>query len=823
MYIGNRRINAITGEETFIDRATLEDDGDEDDTLGGLVTTFDTPVTFNQNITVVGGDGELVSNFESPVVISVQDEDLTQSRDVLIIRSNVSSIDPVTQLEQDSGLNRTAFSPTTEGDIRISKNRIQSAVFQFNPRGKGQRYLFQTHTVGGVASNITPNQSTDINYQGGVNIGGTRIDISQDVDYGSVLPAPGDVLLKGSEIGKTGSLGWILSNYFSQVPDSEIRQMEFDGTNVVKIVWGDANSGADIKNSELTGGVITSGSQIRIKNLDFKPELNLTWQIYSKPGDPFSADNNYAHFQVIDQLPADIKTWTELLAIGTNPTIEYSNANFKEVGIIGGEAIRTFTEEIGDYKLGINTVTRLPHNAYQNAWTGIESDPRANLDVVGTAFISGRTTGDFLQHTNFADRDKTDVDNAFLVGGDSANPNDQSVFRIATTNSGRVGINVNNTLLDRALVVNGLSRFTDDARFEHDIEVNGDNGVIAEIRTSQTTGTFNLIDDSTFVGTLNLGSEVTTAYLFNDSTADQFIHIGRSSEHSNIWLGVTPDSTGANISKVEIGGAFANTNEDLSYTKIKTRNLRIDGDAWLGFRKGLGETVSLKSQASQVDFFANTGGPSIINFATNASEINIAGQGGVTTINNQLEVIASAKFNGDVHMCGGVASFAFTGGRAQLGTDIVAHEDGIISQSLFNKNIDILNVLVKGTNEEGYNQVDTAGAGNWGGAAYQNSINTGGSVEPIILSALSGDEFYLPLKLQPVKANGDPYFGTSDYIIVDSAVVGTGSSATGHPEILQITELTRINEAPYYIKVKRRPFGAFGGVLDNHQDTTPIY
>ena len=147
----------------------------------------------------------------------------------------------------------------------------------------------------------------------------------------------------------------------------------------------------------------------------------------------------------------------------------------------------------------------------------------------------------------------------------------------------------------------------------------------------------------------------------------------------------------------------------------------------------------------------------------------------------------------------------------------------ILSQSLFNKNVDILNVLVLQSNEEGYNQVDTAGAGQWGGTAYQNSVNTGGTVEPIILSALTGDEYYLPLKFAPVKANGTPYFGTSDYIIVDSAVVGTGSSATGHPEILQIVELTRINEAPYYIKVKRRPFGAFGGVLSNHVDTTPIY
>ncbi|BCU93995.1 MAG: hypothetical protein CM15mV3_2810 [Caudoviricetes sp.] len=39
LYIGNRRINAITGEETFIDAATLDDDGDEDDVLDGLVTT----------------------------------------------------------------------------------------------------------------------------------------------------------------------------------------------------------------------------------------------------------------------------------------------------------------------------------------------------------------------------------------------------------------------------------------------------------------------------------------------------------------------------------------------------------------------------------------------------------------------------------------------------------------------------------------------------------------------------------------------------------------------------------------------------------------
>ena len=153
--------------------------------------------------------------------------------------------------------------------------------------------------------------------------------------------------------------------------------------------------------------------------------------------------------------------------------IEYSNSNFKEVGVIGGEALRTETETIGDYKLGINTIARAPHSAYENAWVDTTTtDPRANLDVVGTAFISGKTTADFLDHTDYASRDKTAVNSAFMIGGDSLAP-DASVatFRVATTNSGRVGINVDNANLDRTLVVNGGSRFTADARFEHDIEV----------------------------------------------------------------------------------------------------------------------------------------------------------------------------------------------------------------------------------------------------------------------------------------------------------------------------------------------------------------
>ena len=254
-------------------------------------------------------------------------------------------------------------------------------------------------------------------------------------------------------------------------------------------------------------------------------------------------------------MSTDTIAWETVLVGSPDATIEFSNSNFKEVGVLGAEALRTDTETIGDYKLGINTVTRLPHDSYKNAWVGNESDPRANLDVVGNAFISGRTTGDFLQHTNFADRDKTAVDNAFLVGGDSAFPNDEAVLRVATTNNGRVGINVSNAELDRALVVDGTSRFTDDAKFEHDIEVNGDDGTLAEVRTSQTTGQVNLFNDSTFVGgdntaglhiggyakTIRIGDYNTSStqwiYVGDKSTGDQFVYIANNANHNNIFIG----------------------------------------------------------------------------------------------------------------------------------------------------------------------------------------------------------------------------------------------------------------------------------------------
>jgi len=854
LYIGNRRINAITGEETFIDAAVLADDGDENDTIGGLVTTFDTPVTFNQNITIVGGDGELVNTIESPLLIGVQDEDLIQQRDALIIRSNVSSVDPVTQLEQDESLDRTAFTPPTEGDIRISKNRITSAVFQFNPRGDGQRYLFQTHTAGGVASNKTPNQTP-------IAPSGTRLFSDQFVSYGGVIPLSGDVLIKGSEINKSGSFGWILSNYFSGISSTEIQQIDFAPTgvaaNVIRLTFA-TPSGIEIPLTNVGGSPgINSSSEIRFRDFYVDTRLNFTWRVYSPPSDPFDRASNVVYLQAANDFEQQSISWNTVVNNTPQgdpvPSIEYSNSNWKELGVLGAEALRTETEAIGDYKLGVNTVARATHASYENAFVSADTDPRANLDVVGNAYISGRKTTDFLDHTNFADREKNAIADALIVGGNSADPTTYSTLRVDTrtsgivesgrgNNFGRLGINVDDTTsgkeLDRAFVVVGDSRFTEDVRFERDIEVNG-NGTIAEIRTSETVGTFNLLNDSTFVGGddsagLNLAGYSKTIrigdftndnqwiYIGDKASDDQFIKIGNSANHSNIYFGnIDRDAA---ISRIYMGGAY-NRLSSLSVINFETKQVRFAGDVTFGANKNLGgdrtdpeQIVTLRTEAGIVSFFS--GNTQTIDFATNASEVNIAGQGGTTTIRNSLEIDGETTFNSSVKLCGGVAAFSFVGTRAQLGSTAFAHDDGILGPTTFNQNVDLVNVFQLPDGDPNFNRIDTAGSAPWGDATFQ-AAKPGAGPEGADLEALTGDLYYLPL----LNAPGD-YFQEGDYLLLDATVDPVAGT---HPEIVRVATggLIGAETAPYYLIVQRQPLGTFTPIKDNHPETptnrTPVY
>ena len=803
LYIGNRKIDAITGEEEFLESAQLVDSDDDTEDIGTLVTTFDTPVTFNEYITVNGGDAQdRPSTFNSPVVINV----LGRVRDyALQVISNVSPSDG-----DDPLLDKTQqfLNQDTSGDIIIARNRVAASIFQFNPRGSSgsaQGYKIQNHAVGSVGSNITPNQSPL--YGTGL---GTALDASQNVLYGTNVPLSGDILLKGSQVGRTGSLGWIYASFFQTVPSANILNFTMNGSTVITINWGN-----NLSNEQIG---VTSGSQIRIANFSDNA-FNGLWQIIASG---FSKTATSCQIAIIENRGnvnnENPRLWATEVAIGAGVSLEFSNSAWKEVGVLGAEALRTETDTIGDYRLGINTVARSAHDAYQTAFTDTATDPRANLDVVGTAFISGKTIADYLDHDTFSARTEDAEDNALLVGGDSANPNNEATFRVATTNNGRVGINVTNTELDRALVVDGESRFTGDARFQEDIEIHGGGGTnTAQVRTDITTGTFEFLPDTTFTGTLKIAPKGTTLEVLNDQTADQFIRIGQDCLHSNIFLGTTPD-TATNISKVEIGGAY-NNNESLSYTLVKNKAFKTAGDFQLGTLRGLNDTVKLTSTAGSVEFFSGNSATAALDLATNASAITIGGQGGSTTVRNNLIVDSTLRVNSDITLCGGFASYSFTAFRAQMGSPAFQHATGELGNNIFNSNVDIIDVLRVATTSDVYNALDTAGSGEWGSVDYQEEITQiPGTVEPTVLPALTGKQYYLPLKNSPYDSNGDQYFNENDILLLDTPETGSR-----HAEFLKVVSLPRISTAPYYLVVERQPFGTFTAIRSDHTDTSAIY
>ena len=841
LYIGNRKIDAITGEEVFLESAALVDSEDPDDLIDSLVTTFDTPVTFNQNITVNGGDeGKLVNTFNSPVTVNVSSGLGLNSLTIL------STVNPnATPVGDDETLDRSAQqgNQMTNGDIVLNKNMIAASIFQFNPRGSNgfaQGYKIQNHVVASEGSNATPSQSaTDKDY----------FDNTQVVRYGTngPLPVPGDILLKGDSVGSSGSIGWIYANSYYVLGDQtannpdQVFNVVFDGSNLVRINWKNA------KQNDSFGPKITSATKIRIKDCSV-PQLN---GVFSVDPNTFSSTNDYIKIVIGANVTNSPIVWNNEV----NASMEYADTSWKEWGVLGSEAIRTETSTLTDYRVGINTVARSSNtDAWKTSFVNTSTAPKANLDVEGNGIITGYSI-------TYATGNRSAMANAFMVG--TATPNDltqSSVFRInAATN--RVGINVSDdgtgsTQLDRTLVVNGNGRFTNDVKFEQDIDVNGGGpgaANTAEIRTSITDGTFEFIMDNTFVGQhdayassvggsngFKMAGYAKNIEFGNEQSAIQEFEIGNKANKSFVDLGATPDGDGTNahISRISIGGAFDSTETD-SYTQINNKELKIAGDILLGqvkdkatgtntTRRGAGDTAFFRSTASKVSLLGDNSATTIVDFATNASQLTIAGQGGNTRIRNNTTIDATLRVNSDIVLCGGLNNFSFTADRKQAGSkSIIAHTNGILGNNLYNKNVDILDVLRVNAptttpvgNKTAYNRIDTSGSGTWGDATYSQAIPQAG------LPALPTGQYYLPLKFSPfnnvttANPDGDQYFNENDILLIDSA-----ETATGHAEFVKIVSLPRIvsTNAPYYIVVTRQPFGSFTNISTTHADTTPIY
>jgi hypothetical protein len=821
LYIGNRKINAITGEETFLESAELVESEDSDEDIGTLVTTFEVPVTFKDIITVEGFDGTKPSVFTSPVYFNVRvlDDFGGPVDPAITVKTN---IDPN---NDDGYLNVTSLGQKT-GDIKIQKNTIDLAKIRLYARGE-QGYTFRAHIT-----NKTPDQASPF--------GGDILQPStQIIKFGSSNPISGDVLLKGSQTDVTGSAGWIFANTYtvlsksgdSGITNPQIASIQGFGTgNVIRLNWNTTGSPAwtnTLLNINESTQVKITGAQAPIA------ALNGIWRVANTVGNPFSSSATYLDVTPSEGQQITVESQTYSINTTTQPNIKVSRSNtlWKEWGIIGTEAIRTETSNIGDYKLGVNTIARANHSAYDNAFISDETTPRANLDLVGTAFFSGKTLSvtpnNFLANSNPTNRTFNGVSNAFLIGGDSANPSNEATFRLSTATN-RVGINVTNAELDRSLVIDGDGRVTGNFRFQADIEVNG-----GDITTTVTTGSFNFVEDTTFTGTLNIGSyastvnfaaRATTLNIANTTTSTQTINIGNAAVTQTINIGnvgtgthdiniaagaanltfdVGNPSASATSSKITLGGAY-NANESNSFLEVKTKSAKFWGDMQIGVNKLITDTVTLGTNAGSVNFFSTSGSASTISFGLNASELNIGGQGGTTTIRNSLTVDASILSKGNITLDGGTAAFSFNGTRASLGSTIASHT-GFPTGAPLDKNIDLVTVL-SGFN----NTVDTAGAGPWGGTFFQNAIGTYTANDGSALVALTGNEYYLPLVSAPTYAEGDD-------ILIDSTV------ASGvHPEIVKVAVggLRRTTTAPYYIIVERQPYGTFLPQKTNHPDNT---
>jgi hypothetical protein len=613
LYIGNRKINAITGEETFLEQAILEEsDDDSGDSIGSLVTTFESPVTFNDRI-VVEGD----ASFNNPVTITVEASEGTALRIPSVLDQD---------LGDDISLSNKQHQNNNDGDITLGKNRINAAIYGIIPRqilgNDGQGYSIRTHYLTATGpSNIAPDQNR-------------RFNVLQEVSYSSTQkPQNGDILLKGKEVGLSGSLGWIYANYFTTIANASIQNIVSDGI-VLTINWINT-----VTNQQLN---VVPGAKLRISNFTANGNLNGTWTVLSSG---FNASSNFCRI-AITIVPANGIIYN----IPVNSSFEISRANWKEFGVLGSETLRTNTETFGSYKLGINTIARGSNSAYLRGFLDAVDEnniaPRANLDVVGETFISGKTVA-ITVSGGVQTKTESFSNNALLVGGDSLTPANAATLRVATTNSGRVGINATNAQLDRSLVVVGNGRITGDFRFESDIEVNG-----GDITTTNTT--FNVANQATLTN-LSIGAYATNVSLFNTTTGTQTIDVGTSSTistlnvhtgstNSTINLGVVANTPSTNRSNITIGGAYNNPPQSI----FRVRNYRTIFDGRLTLRGGF---IEVDESINTFTMFPD--GLNELRIAGSAGIVEIGGVAGRTTIRHGLKVLGSALLEADVTQNGG--------------------------------------------------------------------------------------------------------------------------------------------------------------------------
>ena len=708
LYIGNRKINAITGEETLLDAPIIEEEDEEVGISGALVTTFDDPVTFNNTVTfnynqVIPATLSVV-NIGVPVLINSEAVNTSGA----VIRPPLSIQNYTAEATQEE------YDPLRNGlteTMSFGNNIATFGVWRISPRGS-QTYSIRTHK-----NNITPNTqpTSGAPYNNFYNT--TQLLNTSNGNWGNVTAKPGTILYKGSQVNYSGSLGWIYANDYTSLTTTGVSPQvttiqTFVGYTVVKVSFSATLGALGIKpdtqfrTTNSSNAVLNSG----VDGIPFSIPVSVLIDSATAGGIQISesgypgSSSNYVWLNIAPN--AAVASSTQL-ADNLGPiNVSISNSFWKEVGVIGAEAIRTETESLGNYKVGVNTLARATDTAYQNAFVETQVYPAANLDVEGNAFISGKATASSISSGGTNTKTITNVDHALLVGGEYTTPANTATLRVARTDNssptatyqtgGRVGINVPFADLDRNLTVRGNGRITGDFKFENNIEVNGTT-TATSATLSTTNNTFNLINQN--ATTLNFGGAVTTGNIFNTATASQTLNIGtavtgtttlnihtatsgatiniasnNTSTSANIQLGNIGNSN-LNTSLITIGGAF-----DAPQNSIFTvRNAQTILAGSLEVNGGVLQTDANGTADFPLQLWTRAGASTYVDAFTRAVQLRLGAVAGTTTIRNQLEVKSDVNFFGDVIMNGGNNSGQLTVARAQLNTTATSHNIGSVN------------------------------------------------------------------------------------------------------------------------------------------------
>ena len=389
------------------------------------------------------------------------------------------------------------------------------------------------------------------------------------------------------------------------------------------------------------------------------------------------------------------------------------------------------------------------------------------------------------------------MDNALLVGGDSANPSDISTLRVMTTNGGRLGINtaVNDVVnpyktLDKTLVVVG------DARIHEDLEVTGDLQVNdGDLTTTNNTFNFiptnanilnwagegqilNLMDNTTVAQNLNImnGSTSQTIQIGNAATSSN-LRIHRNSVDAIVDIASVSDDVTSNC-EITLGGGWGNF---ATFTKIGTRQTLIAGELEIGTGYAPGtSTARLFTQARTLDLFdgdqTNT-----VNFANNATTLTLGSTGGSSIIRNTLNVQASLIVESNIRLDGGLLAGIIEIERGRFNTTVVPHVVG----SVENSNIDFYKYETTGK------VIDTGGVAAWGSTAF---LLAGGQIASIDNITGGNDANRISATYSFVNATGGTGEGATFTVLVrfdktiDITIESPGSGYT-NDDTLTITDV----------------------------------